>query len=51
VNGLAVSRDDGFGDWCVPEASMTVHVYQEPGDTFIDDVLDELEMRNVELAS
>jgi hypothetical protein len=30
---------------------MTVHVSQEPGDTFIDDVLDGLEIRNVELES
>ena len=30
---------------------MTVHVYQKPGDTFIDDVLDGLEIRNVHLAS
>lgn len=52
VNGLAVSRDDEFADLCVPEASMTVHVYQERGDTFIDDMLlDGLEIRNVELAS
>jgi hypothetical protein len=51
VNGLAVSRDDEFADWCVPKASMTVHVYQERGDTFIDDVLDGLEIRNVELAT
>jgi hypothetical protein len=51
VNGLAVSRDGEFADWCVPKASMTVHVYQEPGDTFIDDVLDGLEIRNVDLAS
>jgi hypothetical protein len=51
VNGLAVSRDDEFADWCVPKASMTVHVYQERGDTFIDDVLDGLEIRNVDLAS
>jgi hypothetical protein len=51
VNGLAVSRDDEFADWCVPNASMTVHVYQRRGDTFIDDVLDGLEVRNVQLAS
>jgi hypothetical protein len=51
VNGLAVSRDDEFADWCVPDASMTVHVYQKPGDTFIDDVLDGLKVRNVQLAS
>jgi hypothetical protein len=51
VNGLAVSRDDEFANWCVPKASMTVHVYQEPGDTFIDDVLGGLEIRNVDLAS
>ena len=51
VNGLAVSRDDEFAYWCVPKASMTVHVSQEPGDTFIDDVLDGLEIRNVELES
>jgi hypothetical protein len=30
---------------------MTVHVSQEPGDTFIDDVLRGLEVRNVDLAS
>ena len=51
VNGLAVSRDDEFADWCVPNASMTVHVYQRPRDTFIDDVLGGLEIRNVNLAS
>jgi hypothetical protein len=51
VNGFAVSLDDAFADWCVPNASMTVHVYQEPGDTFIDDVLDGLQIRNVDLAS
>jgi len=51
VNGLAVSRDDEFADWCVPKASMTVHVYQDPGDTFIDDMLDGLQIRNVDLAS
>jgi hypothetical protein len=51
VNGLAVSRDDEFANWCVPDASMTVHVYQRPGDTFIDDVLHGLEVRKVHLAS
>jgi hypothetical protein len=52
VNGLAVSRDsDDFAAWCIPHASMTVHVYQEPGDTFIDDVLGGLEVRNVNLAA
>jgi hypothetical protein len=52
VNGLAVSRDsEDFAAWCVPHASMTVHVYQEPGDTFIDDVLRGLEIRNVDFAS
>jgi hypothetical protein len=51
VNGLAVNRDDEFADWCAPQASMTVHVYQESGDTFIDDVLGGLEIRNVDLAT
>lgn len=51
VNGLAVSRDEAFADWCVPKESMTVHVYQGSGDTFIDDVLDGLQIRNVDLAS
>ena len=51
VNGLAVSRADEFADWCVPKASMTVHVYQEPGGTFIDEVPDGLEIRNVDIAS
>jgi hypothetical protein len=30
---------------------MTVHVYQESGDTFIDQVLEGLDVRNVSLAS
>lgn len=52
VHGLAVSREsDDFAAWCVPHASMTVHVSQEPGGTFIDDVLKGLEIRNVDLAS
>lgn len=52
VDGLAVSREsDDFAAWCVPEAAMTVHVSQEPGDTFIHDVLRGLEIRNVTVAS
>jgi hypothetical protein len=47
VNGLTVDRDDEFAAWCIPHAPMTVHVYQEPGDSFIDDVLGGLEVRNV----
>lgn len=48
VNGLAVDREsDDFAAWCIPDAPMTVHVSQEPGDTFIDDVLSRLEVRNV----
>lgn len=36
VDGLAVDRESkDFAAWCVPDASMTVHVYQGPGDTFI----------------
>jgi hypothetical protein len=50
VNGLAISREsDDFASWCVPQESMRVHVYQEPGDTFIDDVLSGLEVRDVNL--
>jgi hypothetical protein len=52
VNGLAVSREsDDFADWCIPHASMIVHVSQRPGDTFIDDLLRGLEIRNVNIAS
>jgi hypothetical protein len=51
VNGLAVDRDDEFAAWCIPDASMTVHVYQNQGDTFIDDVISGLEIRAVNLAS
>ena len=51
INGLAVDRSNDFAAWCIPEASMKVHVYQEPGDTFIDQVLDGLDVRNVSLAS
>lgn len=51
VNGLAVDRSNDFAAWCIPEASMTIHVYQERGDAFIDDVLSGLEVRNVSLAS
>jgi hypothetical protein len=52
VSGLAVSREsDDFADWCIPHASMIVHVSQKPGDAFIDDVLRGLEIRNVNLAS
>lgn len=52
INGLAVSREsDDFANWCIPDASMTIHVYQQPGDTLIDDVLRGLEVRNVDLAS
>jgi hypothetical protein len=48
VNGLTVDREsDDFAAWCLPDAPMTVHVTQEPGDTFIDDVLRGLEVRNV----
>jgi hypothetical protein len=46
-NGLTVDRDDEFAAWCIPHAPMTVHVYQEPRDSFIDDVLSGLEVRNV----
>jgi hypothetical protein len=49
VNGLAVDLSSDFAAWCIPEASMTVHLYQERGDTFIDDVLRGLEVRNVNL--
>ena len=52
VNGLMVSREsDDFASWCVPEESMIVHVYQDPGDTFIDDVLSGVRVRNVSVAS
>jgi hypothetical protein len=52
VGGLAVIREsEDFAAWCVSHASMTVHVSQEPGDTFIDDVIRGLEIRNVDLAS
>jgi hypothetical protein len=52
VNGLAVSRESNdFAAWCIPRASMTVHVYQEPCDSFIDHVLDGFDVRNVRLAS
>lgn len=52
VNGLMVSREsDDFASWCVPGESMTVHVYQDPGDTFIDDVLSGVLVRNVSLVS
>ena len=48
VNGLVVDRDsDDFAASCLPDAPMTVHVAQEAGDTFIDDVLRGLEVRNV----
>jgi hypothetical protein len=48
VNGLVVDRQsDDFAGWCLPDAPMTVHATQEPGDTFIDDVLRGLEVRNV----
>jgi hypothetical protein len=50
VNGLHVSRSPGFASWCVPEASMVVHVYQGKADTFIDQVLESLQIRNVRLA-
>jgi hypothetical protein len=50
VNGLAVDRAYGFAAWCIPHAYMRVHVYQEPGDAFIEDVLSGLEVRNVNLA-
>lgn len=51
VNGLAVDRSNDFAAWCIPEGSMRVHVYQEPGGTFIDQVLEGLDVRNVSLAS
>ena len=52
IHGLAVSREsDDFAAWCVPRASMTVHVSQEPGDTFIDDVLAGLDIRNVNIVT
>jgi hypothetical protein len=52
VDGLAVSREsEDFAAWCIPDAGMTVHVYQERGDSFIDDVLRGLEVRNVSLVS
>ena len=52
VNGLAVSREsDDFASWCDPHVSMTVHVYQDPGGAFIDEVLSGLEVRNVNLAA
>jgi hypothetical protein len=52
VNGVVVDREsDDFAAWCVPDAPMTVHVTQEAGDTFIDDVLRGLEVRNVRVAS
>jgi hypothetical protein len=48
VNGLALDREtDDFAAWCIPHAPMEVHVTQEPGDTFIDDALAGLEVRNV----
>lgn len=51
INGLAVDRSNDFAAWCIPATSMTVHVYQESGDTFIDQVLEGLDVRNVSLAS
>jgi hypothetical protein len=50
VNGLHVSRSSGFASWCVPEASMVVHVYEGEAETFIDEVLEGLQIRNVRLA-
>jgi hypothetical protein len=51
VNGLVVDREsDDFAAWCVPDATMSVHVTQEAGDSFIDDVLRGLEVRNVRVA-
>jgi hypothetical protein len=50
-NGLAVSREsDDFASWCIPDEGMTVHVYQEPGDDFIDAVLSGFDVRNVGLS-
>lgn len=51
INGRAVDRSNDFAAWCIPEASMTVHVYQEPRETFIDQVLEGLEVRSVSVAS
>lgn len=55
VNGRAVSRGGGGNgndaNFCLPEASMVVHVYEPPGDTFVDQVLHGLEIRNVKLVT
>jgi hypothetical protein len=48
VNGMVVDREsDDFATWCIPHEPMEVHVTQDPGDTFIDDVLSGLEVRDV----
>jgi hypothetical protein len=48
VDDLVVDREsDDFAAWCLPDTPMEVHVTQDAGDTFIDDVLRGLEVRDV----
>lgn len=44
-------RPQTFASWCVPDASMTVHVYDDEDPDFIRAVRRGLEIRNVVLAS
>lgn len=50
-HGIVMSRSPGFASWCDPGGLMRVHVYQAPGDDYIDRVARGLVIRDVRLAS
>jgi hypothetical protein len=48
---LDEGRPETFASWCVPDATMTIHVYDDENPDFIRAVRRGLEFRNVVLAS
>ena len=51
TGGVPVSRTKGFGSWCHRGEMMRIHVYFSGKPTFVEQLIRDLEIRDVHLAS
>jgi hypothetical protein len=50
IEGVSVSVSDGFASWCHPGEMMRIHVYFSGEPIFVEELIRQLEVREVELA-
>jgi len=51
IDGVPVDLSEGFASWCHPGEMMTIHVYFTGEPVFVERLVKELEVRDVQLSS